>query len=205
MDTTQTQSVPVNPGVLANAAQKKNIFADLSTLKISFGDSVLGGVTEVLSRVPVGKPTRQEFIKVNSDQDKMLATWIYEDKEERKIFLVAPEMIHELVGEVKPALLVLTINRQNVVGIWPVMLPGDAGSNDWQESARQAAELAKKKWVRVASDMSLGAYRIYEAQGELSEPEWPKKPFNELLEIAFRGRVIDSEDHPAIKRLRGRV
>jgi hypothetical protein len=26
---------------------------------------------------------------------------------------------------------------------------------------------------------------------------------NELLEIAFRGRVIDNEDHPVVKRLRG--
>ena len=45
----------------------------------------------------------------------------------------------------------------------------------------------------------------FEAQGELSEPEWPKKSFKELVEIAFRGRVIDRDDHPVINRLRGRV
>lgn len=204
MEMTQTQSAPVSPGVLANAAIKKSIFSDLTALKLSAGINT-GGVAERLSRLPVGKPSRQDFSRVNPDEDKMLATWVYEDKTEREFFIVAPDMVPQLLGEITPALLLLTINRQNVTGIWPLKLPSDGATNAWQETARQAAELAKKKWVRIASDMSLGAYRIYEAEGQLSEPEWPQKPFNELLEIAFHGRVIENEDHPVIKRLRGLI
>ena len=131
----------------------------------------------------------------------MMPTMTYECRTSRKHFLVAPGMVPELVGEATPTLILTTITRQNVVGLWAVKL----GSSDWALSAHQAAELAKTKWVRMAADMSLGAYRIYEAQGELSEPEWPKKSFKELVEIAFRGRVIDRDDHPVINRLRGRV
>ncbi len=54
--------------------------------------------------------------------------------------------------------------------------------------------------------MSLGAYRIFEATGELPEPEWPVENMRDLLEIAFKGgRLIDSIDHPVLKRLRGEV
>jgi hypothetical protein len=37
----------------------------------------------------------------------------------------------------------------------------------------------------------------------LGKLNWPETPFNEVLETAFKGRVIDSEDHPIVRRLRG--
>ena len=109
-----------------------------------------------------------------------------------------------LVGEIKPVLLVTAITRQSTVFIWPLALPSEGGRrNDWHETAREAAELAKKAWVRLSADMSLGAYRIYRAEGALSDPTWPEKSLNELLEIAFKDRIIDREDHPVVRRLRG--
>jgi hypothetical protein len=57
----------------------------------------------------------------------------------------------------------------------------------------------------VAANMSLGAYDVFEAMGELPEPEWPDISFNELITIAFKGRIIDSPDHPVLKRLKGLV
>ena len=68
-----------------------------------------------------------------------------------------------------------------------------------------AAELAKAKWIRMQADMALSGYRIYQAEGQLSEPEWPGAPFNELLDIAFKDRVIDSQDHPVFNKLLGRI
>jgi hypothetical protein len=90
------------------------------------------------------------------------------------------------------------------VFIWPLALPSEGGRrSDWHETAREAAERAKKAWVRLSADMSLGAYRIYQAEGALSDPTWPEKSLNELLEIAFKDRIIDREDHPVVRRLRG--
>lgn len=43
------------------------------------------------------------------------------------------------------------------------------------------------------------------ARGDFDAPEFPDKPLNELLEIAFKGRVIDSTDHPICRKLRGEV
>lgn len=189
-------------GALADQALKTaEGFPDIEALKINWDDFINSSVREILATVPVGKARKSDFFRVHPSPEYMMATMTYECKDERKYFLVTPSMVQELAGEATPTLILTMINRQNVLGLWPIKL----GTTDWAVSANQAAELAKTKWVRMAADMSLGAYRIYEAQGELSEPEWPKKPFNELVQIAFRGRIIDREDHPVINRLRGRV
>lgn len=53
--------------------------------------------------------------------------------------------------------------------------------------------------------MSLGAYEIYQATGDFPEPTWPEATFQEILEIAFKGKFIRSMDHPVVKRLRGAI
>jgi hypothetical protein len=40
---------------------------------------------------------------------------------------------------------------------------------------------------------------------QATEPEWPEVPFGELLRIAFRDRLIESLDHPVLRRLRGEI
>ena len=60
-----------------------------------------------------------------------------------------------------------------------------------------------EKWVRVTSSMSLGAYEIFEASGDLPEPVWPDHSFQEILKIAFRDRLVDRPDHPLVQRLKG--
>jgi hypothetical protein len=181
-----------------------NIFADLAALRLSDADTAnLSGAGELLSHVPVRKPNRHEFFRVHPDPEMSLVTTVFLDKEENETFFVAPEMRQVLVGETKPVLLITAITTQNVVMIIPVSLPVDGRTNPWQETAREAAERAKTDWVRMASDKQLGAYRIYKAEGELSEPVWPAQSFNELLDIAFRDRIIKQTDHPVVRRLRG--
>ena len=185
---------------------KTSIFADLDSLRLSINSTVLGGSAEILSKVPVRKPQKQEFVRVHPDTAMMLATAVYEDKQDREFYFVAPNMMSTMLGETTPVILVTAMNRQKVSFLWPVKVANDSSSgNAWQDSAQQACDLAKKTWVRLSADMSLGAYRVWAAEGDLSEPEWPTKPLNELLEIAFRGRVIESEDHPVVRRLRGLV
>ena len=101
--------------------------------------------------------------------------------------------------------LFLAVNRQGVVFFWPCKLPDPSGRvNAWHESALEAAHLARDGWVRVTADMSLGAYRIFQATGGLPEPEWPEESLSGLLKIAFKGgKLIDAVDHPVLRRLRG--
>jgi hypothetical protein len=186
------------------AQMTSNVFAKLDLLRLSTDAPSVSGTSEILTHVPVRKPNSHEFFRTHPDPDVWFNTGVFEDKEEREIFFVTPAMRDALMGEVKPVILAVTINSQSVLSLWPLKLPNDEmRHNAWSETAREAAELAKTHWVRVKADMSLGGYRIYKAEGQLSEPEWPNKPLNELLELAFRGRIIDSVDHPVVRRLRG--
>ena len=62
-----------------------------------------------------------------------------------------------------------------------------------------------KTWIRLTSNMSLGAYDVSEAVGNFGEPEWPEISLMEVLRIAFKGRVIDGPDHTVVQRLRGLI
>jgi hypothetical protein len=113
-------------------------------------------------------------------------------------------MAANLPGEISPCSLFLAINRQGVVRVWPVKLPdADGKINPWHHSAAEAAERAMSCWVRVTANMSLGAYELFEATGNLPEPVWPEHSFQEILGIAFRGRVVDSLEHPLVLKLQG--
>jgi hypothetical protein len=55
--------------------------------------------------------------------------------------------------------------------------------------------------------MDLGAYEVFEAMSKIPDPEWSESDtdFNSLLVIAFRGRIIDSMEHPIVNSLLGVV
>lgn len=172
-------------------------------LNPSFADTV--GVQRLLTTIPVRKPNRQDFFRVNPDPAFCLTpAAIIELKEDREVYLVTPDMAAELPGEFAAATLYTTINRQGVLHLWPVKLPGPDGKhNEWHRSAAEAAEMAKENWVRIAANMSLGAYEVFKAIGDLPEPKWPDLPLDQILNIAFRDHIINNADHPVIKRLRG--
>jgi len=128
-------------------------------------------------------------------------------KAELEWYLVSNSVARALPNEVVYAILHLAISRQGVSFLWPVRLPDSSGRiNRWHLSAANAAQRAMTQWVRLVSNMALGAYDIFVAETQTPEPEWPDLSFDELLRIAFaNGRLIHSLDHPVIKRLRGLV
>jgi len=183
---------------------RPDVFTNLDALRLHPDLAATVGTKEVLRHVPVRKPSRTEFIRVHPDEAMQITTGVFVDKEERETFFVMPELRGELAGELKPVLLATAITRQGTILLWPIALQdGSGGRNAWAETARDAYGLAKVSWVRMVADMSFGAYRIYEAEGVLSEPVWPNKTLSELLEIGFKDRIIDSTDHPVVRRLRG--
>jgi hypothetical protein len=181
-----------------------DVFSDLTGLRLSqdYGQTV--GVKPVLLTVPVRKPAKEWFVRTHPTL--RIETCVVELKEDRETYIVARSLWPELMSECTfgPRALFAAINRQKVLFVWPIRLPGPDGKvDDWSRSALEAAKLAERRWTRVASNMTLGAYDVREASADWPEPDWPKLPFNEILRIAFKGRVIDTIDHSVIKRLRG--
>jgi hypothetical protein len=180
---------------------------DPAALRLSHDFAALG-VKKALLTIPVRKPDKSWWVRVHPADDYALQTKVIELKEERETYLVAPALWPDLAVEATftARALYTAVNRQGVLFLWPIRLPGPDGKVDaWSQSALEAAQKARKGWVRVAAHMALGAYEVWEATGELGEPDWPDKPFRDLLETAFKGRFIDSFDHPVLRKLRGEV
>jgi hypothetical protein len=181
---------------------------DPAALRLSQDFDAALGVKKMLLTVPVRKPDRTWFVRVHPDEAYRLQTAVIELKEERETYLVSQALWTELAAEVtfRPKLLATAINRQGVVFLWEANLPRSDGRADgWSRTALEAVNLAVTRWVRVVANLALGGYEVYEAAGNYPEPQWPELPFVELLRIAFKGRVIESLNHPVPRRLRGEV
>ena len=112
-----------------------------------------------------------------------------------------------LVGEYKPFRLYVGITKQNVLFVWPIRIPGDDGrNNDYWITGHEFAELAKIRWIRVVTNMSLGAYekRMRKDWDDVM-PEWPDPMPNmlQILKIAFKDKIIRNMEHPLVKKLLG--
>jgi len=55
--------------------------------------------------------------------------------------------------------------------------------------------------------MLLSCYESEDCPAELEsvEPIWPTLAFEEILNIAFKNRIIDSDSHPIIRGLQGKI
>lgn len=181
---------------------------DPARLRISQDFAAGLGVKKALLTVPIRKPDKAAFVRVHPDPAYRLETAVLELKEEREIYLVDPEIRDELAAESTfgARAFFTAMTRQGVLFLWPCRLPGADGKIDeWSRSALEAAEMATKSWIRVTSNMALGAYEVFEASASIPEPKWPDLTFRAILKIAFKDRHIDSLDHPVLQRLRGEI
>jgi hypothetical protein len=143
-------------------------------------------------------------VRIRAEPEYRDSFALLELKEDREFYILPRDIARELPGEFFMAMLFTCINRQGVVRVVPVRLPGPDGKvNAWHQSLMDAVQAAMVHWIRIKANMALGAYEAFEAVAAVPEPVWPEITFQELLRVAFRDRVVDRLDHPLIKRLRG--
>jgi hypothetical protein len=177
---------------------------DVASLRLDQSFVESAGVKKLLTTIPVRKPHKQEFIRVNPDPAYRDAFAVIDWQEDREFYLLTPRVALALPGEFTMVRLFTTINRQEVLSLWPVKLPGQDGKIlRWHTSAAEAAEYAMSHWTRVRANMGLGAYEWAKADGEIPEPKWPDLSFSNLLRIAFKDRYVDTLDHAILQRIRG--
>ena len=170
----------------------------------NFGQTL--GVKKVLTTVPVGKPPKDRFFRTHQSPDWVYPTFVLEDKVVGETYLVSEEVASVLGSLVRPVELYLIIDRQDNVSLVPVPLPGPNGvRNRWHESLLFAVMRAKTIWLRISANKTLGGYEPFEPIAELPEPTWPVTSLDELLDIAFRGRVLETVDHPVVQEKLGGV
>lgn len=181
---------------------------DLDEVRASRMDQDFGKlnpVKKVIVKVPPRKPNRHQWIRVHPEWE--LEVHMFEDKDstDKDIYLVGPTALEVLAGEWTRKILYPYMDRRGDVFIWPITLPDENGNwNDWSESAYQAAQMAKKDWVRVASNKNVGAYEVYTPKNqEFEDPDWSEYDFQVLVDKAFKDRYINDPEHEIIKKLHG--
>jgi hypothetical protein len=183
-------------------AEIENLWTDPSR-----GDGI---TTQGLLNIPVGKPSRYEFIRAHPDNTHRRNTVIVTVKEkggfDEAFYLVTPELAAKLELDGKPFVLATIVDRVGNLRIWPIRLPAeDEKDNPWWDTARQAVRRAMDVWIRVVPGK--GSYATIDAEsGYAPEPDWSKvKPFNELIKIAFGELgIIRDMDHPVVRELFGK-
>lgn len=162
---------------------------------------------QLLTKMSVGKPPKTSFVMASSAPEHTIMVGILELVAEHETYLLTPEGLAGVDPKLaRMSVLTLAVDRMGNPFLWETRQADVTGNdNPWAESMRIALSEGKKRWVRVVANQGLGAYDLFVAPGDLSEPVWPKYSMGEMLKAAFAGRVIDSPEHPVLLRLRGVV
>jgi len=168
---------------------------------------------KLVTTIPVRKPkSGLEFFRIRPETEWTFPTFLLDLKEgEEEKYLVTSEIIPEVfsTGKLKPVTIYTGITFTGQVFFRSdIPLPDmDGKDNEYNRSRRTAYDMAKTKWMKIQANKALGAYDITEAVSQLPVPVWPEEPVSmvKAIEIAFKNNVIDSIDHPVLKRLRGEL
>jgi hypothetical protein len=181
-----------------------DIFNDLTELRKSTAKPVTK--REVSADVPVGKPSPTGYFRVHPNPEMSLVASIfkYEEGCERANLFVYPSMRgHPLLKDrLRLVLLSLIYNwPSRELSIWPAPLDINTHTNRWHTTANTAWHLAKTNWVQMSA--AGDHYSVHIAEGELPQPEWGDRSLTDLLKIAFKAHIINDEDCPFMRKLRG--
>lgn len=177
--------------------------ADLSELRLENNGVGLIGVRKHITAIPIKKPPKQSFIFMHPVYKFDAA--VIKHEEDNNYYLVRPELQMELFNEWKPMKLIVSITRQEDMFIWPISLPKDESNRmSWHDSALEIVDQCEGKWFRVVPNLGLQAYECYTPEVDFPEPKWEITSEEKIYELAFKSRIIDSEDHLVVKKLKGR-
>jgi len=179
---------------------------DLNSLRLPTDYGATLGVHKLLTTVPVGKPKNSNFFRIHPDVSMTFAAMTLEHGKTKETYVVYPSVSLAVSELVRRVVLHAAIDRQNNIFLMPVQLPNEDGTrNPWHESLAQAVECAKTKWIRISANQNIQGYNIFAADADLPEPDWSDYSIDKLIEVAFRGKIINNIDHPVIQALLGRI
>jgi hypothetical protein len=178
---------------------------DFSKFKISSGSPDMPIARKIILHVPVSKPAKQRYVRVQRDRDYHFECAVLNLEGEDRPFLLSPQVAQGIAKDAKRVTLKLAIDRQSNLFLWPVPpIPTEGTDNPWNQSQREVADLAEEQWVRLTSNRSVGCYEPIVAQGDIPAPVWPEMSMGQILSIAFGStHVIMDHEHPALQKLWG--
>jgi len=150
-------AVPETEAAADSASPPADPF-DLANLRLSQNFNEAAGVKKLLRTVPVRKPNRQDFIRVNPSPAYRENFAMVELKEDREQYLVAGAgLVAELAAEIVNMTIFTATNRQGVCFLWPVRLPNADGRDMEWRTGRPAMPQRRQPAVGSASRRAWGS------------------------------------------------
>ena len=150
-----------------------------------------------------------DFIRIREEPDWTVVIYLMDMGREEEKYAVAPDIIPEVMdtGRLKRVRLYtgITFNGDDLF-LSDIPFPdSDGKENEYNRTRAIAYEMAKHKWVKLQVNRALEAYEIVETKSNLPEPIRPEELSDiiKALEICFKDKLIDSVDHPVLKKVEG--
>jgi hypothetical protein len=204
-------SAPVEVEAAATAPAKINgavkgpdpFDIDKLVLTQSFAEAV--GAEEVISRIAVKKPHKQEWFRVHPDPAFRKNLGLIELKTEREFYFVHPELMTTLGQFSEPYMLYVFVDStvNPLPRLWPIRLPKENESDmDWWSSARETADFAMQNWTQMWADKSNSIYRKQGSKLLASkQPDFRGLTAARVFELGVKPRLITSLEHPVASKL----
>ena len=176
-------------------------------------DAALGDETalrhELLDTAPtpitVRPPRKREFIAVHPTYARVATIVEYSSNGmSREFYLATPHIKARLEDEDKKTVVLRLFQslKDRTWSIWPINLDQDGRDNTWNRSSLAIADEAAQYWGKRVNIKTQYVYR--RAPPGHEPPTWPDKSWKEILEEAFKDRILSSPNHPVVMDLEGR-
>lgn len=195
-----------NSDVTSAVATVTASLIDFARVRLSGSTAANIKAEKALVTIPVERPARHTWFRVHPDETYRIDVAIIEDRENMGAQYVLDQTLCELHAQDLVRKTVVTcVSRHGGVFLWPLRIPDAERPDNWGMSAQAAAEHAEMQWTRIVANLQDGRYDVMTAIGDLGEPVWPKKSFEELFGLAFKDRYISDPEHPMLRKLLAKV
>ncbi len=182
--------------------QERELLAQIENVRLDQDFEASLGIETVTTCIPIGRPDPQDWFRVHPTWTFRAAILKLADTGE---LYVVTKNVAALISDVaRPKLVYATVTTLGVFRFWPVRYEGEGRLDPYSQSAHDAAKLATTHWVRLVNDPALRAYKTKRYLDPLQEPAWPAEPLDLLMGKALRGRLLDSPEHPIVRKLLGK-
>lgn len=155
----------------------------------------------VLRTMQCRRPRYGEWFRVRPGDDWQSEAAIFRDAVRHARYLVSEYLWPELRPRISRVTIRSCVSWTGEPFLWAIpYIDDDSMNGGWADSARECAEAAEQDWCLLAPAVCLDRFAMWTAGGRAPEPQWTDTPLWKLVAFAFRDRVIESCDHPALRR-----
>jgi hypothetical protein len=165
---------------------------------------------EDLTGLSVTKPRRDWFFRTHPTHYRNVRLLEIKDGADRGYYIVNRQLwgfCQSADIPLRPVRLTLATSRESGAFLWPLKLQEQGCENrkdEWSASALRICKTAETAWVKLYTRPGGNCYSHKIAEGIKTEPAWPSQSFEELLALAFDGKVIHDLDDPLLRRIQGK-